>query len=455
MKKVESVIFITITAMMVSLPALLTNTKSNQISEMDNRMLQEFPQALTMEYPQEIEVYLEDRIGFREQMITLYQNLSDTMFQKLEHPLYMYGKEGHVMTNWDLVTYQHLDADHNYVTNMAEYLKSFRDFCENEECQFLFFLCPNKETIYPEFFPDGYNVKDQPSRSDLLIDELTEKEVPFIYPRELFIELKNKEQLYNEKYDAGHWNDRGCYYGNREIIRYLNTQFPNVGLLSEEEFDLVEITKKYLINSYFEINERIPAYMLKETAWTEQQDVFDHILLTVPTREHQYYKTMSNTTMPRILIFCDSFFGDAAKFYANHSSELMLMHHMNMDNAEYYITLFQPDIVIVEVAERGLQESTSGIDDERVKKRFTTESRQEEITDKIKIISIDVGSDEFVTFHGMITDTEGVEEGAKLKAVLGQEEYYAWRDGDTFVFTFRRRDLNPDVQIRFYKCFGL
>lgn len=436
---------------MISLPALLTNTKPNQISEMDNRMLQEYPEVLTSEYPQEIEAYLEDRIGFRENMITLYQNLSDTIFHKLEHPLYMYGKEGHIMTNWDLTTYQHLDVDQTYVTNLTEYLKSLQIFCEKEECRFLFFLCPNKETIYPEYFPDGYNVKNQPNRSDLLVDEMTEKEVPFIYPRELFMELKNKQLLYNKKYDAGHWNDRGCYYGNREIISLLNTQLPSMGLLSEEEFSVDEIIRQYLINSYFEINEKVPSYMLKETAWTEMSGVFDHILLTVPTREHQYYKNTVNLSMPRVLIFCDSYFGDAAKFYANHSSELMLMHHRNMDNAEYYITLFQPDIVIVEVAERGLQESTSGIDDDRVLKRFTTKSNQEEITDKIRILSIDVGSDEFVTLHGMISDMEGVEEEAKLKAVLGRREYYAWRDGNIFAFTFRKQDLNPDVQIRFYK----
>lgn len=452
MKKMESIIFITITAIMISLPALLTNTKPNQISEMDNRMLQEYPEDLTSEYPQEIEAYLEDRIGFRENMITLYQNLSDTIFHKLEHPLYMYGKEGHIMTNWDLVTYQHLDVDQNYVTNLAACLKSLQDFCKDQKCEFLFFLCPNKETIYPEFFPDGYNVKNQPNRSDLLVDELTEKEVSYIYPRELFMELKDKELLYNVKYDAGHWNDRGCYYGNREIISFFNTRFPGMGLLSEEEFYTEEITEQYLINSYFEINEKVPAYTLKESMWTEKSDVFDHILLTVPTREHQYYKNMANSAMPRVLIFCDSYFGDAAKFYANHSSELMLMHHRNMDNAEYYITLFQPDIVIVEVVERGLQEATSGVDDARALKRFHTDSYQEEITDRIRILSIDVESDDFVTIHGMITDMEGVEEEAKLKAVLGQREYYAWRDGNIFAFTFRKQDLNTDVQIRFYKC---
>ncbi len=455
MRNVESTVFIAITAIMISLPGLLTNIKPDQKSEMDNRMLQEFPKVLTFEFPQEVEAYLEDRIGFRENMITLYQNLSDIAFNKLEHPFYMYGKEGYVMTNWDLVTYQHLDVDQNYITNLGAYLKSLQNFCKDEGSEFLFFLSPNKETIYPEYFPDGYNVKNQPNRSDLLIDELTEEGVSFVYPRELFVELKDKEQLYNKKFDAGHWNNSGCYYANREIIDFLNTHFPNMGLLDEEEFNIEEVTERYLLNSYFEINEKVPSYILKETVWEEKKDVFDHILLAMPEREHEYYKNMTDSSMPRILIFCDSYFGDATKFYANHSSELMLIHHRNLDYAEYYITLFQPDIVIFEVVERGLQEPTSGVDDERVLRRFERYPYQEEINDKIKILSIDVESDEFVTIHGVLTDMDDPEEEMALKAVLNQKEYYAWRDEERFCFTFRRWDLDRNAEICFYKCFDL
>ena len=449
MKKIETIIFIAVVLVMISIPGVFTNIKSNQTSKMDNRMLQEFPSMDDEGFQKDVELYLSDRVGFRENMITLYQTLCDKVFSKLVYPLYAYGKDGHVMMTHDLTTFQHADVDQNYVENLGEYLKSLEDFCGSMGSEFLFFLCPNKESIYPEYFPDGYFVKEQPNRSDRIAEALTKKKVPFIFPRELFMELKNEELLYNQKYDAAHWNDTGCFYGNREIINYLGRSFPTIGELEKEEFQINEVVQPYLKNSYFRIDERVPDYTLKKTDSAEEPDVFSQIELTAPQLHHQYYRNTENQELPRILIFGDSYFEYVSKFYLNHSFELMSLHSDNMKNAEYYISLFQPDIVIVEFVERVLQ-VPNAIDDERIAKRFPSGAYEEKIEQGIQIESYNTRGNKFISVYGSFDD---LDQKMMLKAVVNEKAYYAKRDGNTFCFTFKREDILENHRIDFYKCY--
>lgn len=371
-KKISSYLFLIVTAAMLLIPGITMNTKPNQSSEFDNRMLQEFPSLHIGGLRKNIEGYLSDRVGFREEMLTFNQVLCDKVFRLLVHPSYMYGKDGYVMTNWDLRTYQHLDVDMGFVENFTEYLKSLQCFCEEKGSKFLFFLCPNKETIYPEYFPDGYNIKEQPNRSDIIVEQLKEKDIPFLYLRDYFLELKKDRQLYNVKYDAGHWNDNGNFYGNKEIIRYLNREIPVMGELELEEFEVSETVQKYLPNSHFRIDERVPLYTLRSTEATELPGKFEDIKIVAPDMYHKYFRNLGHSDMPKILIFGDSYFSSSWRFYLNHSSELMLLHSHNMVEAEYYISTFEPDIVIFEAVERVLQ-YRGFIDNERVEKRFESE----------------------------------------------------------------------------------
>lgn len=448
MKKIESFIFLGVVLAMLSIPGIFTNIEPNQSSKMDNRMLQEFPDRDSEEFRENVELYLSDRVGFREELITFYQTFCDKVFSKLVHPLYVYGKEGHVMMNHDLTTFQHADVDQNYVENLGDYLKSLQDFCGSLGSEFLFFLCPNKESVYPEYFPNGYFVKDQPNRSDRIVENLMEKKVPFIFPRELFIELKKEELLYNRKYDTAHWNDTGCFYGSQEIIHYLNKSFPATGELSKNEFSVNEKLQQYLKNSYFRIDERVPDYSLKKTDSIEESEVFVQISLTAPQLYHEYYRNIGNQELPRILIFGDSYFEYVSKFYLNHSSELLLLHTDNMKNAEYYISLFQPDIVIVEFVERVLQ-VPNAIDDERIAKRFPPYAHEEKIEQGIQIDSYNTRGEKFISVYGSL---DGSDQETRLKAVVNEKSYYAKCDGNTFCFTFKREDFSEYNRIDFYEC---
>ena len=71
-------------------PAIFMNTKEMQISEIDNKLLAEWPGLdLTLQNNTEVEAYLNDRVGFREQAIEAYTVLNDKLFHVMVHTLFM------------------------------------------------------------------------------------------------------------------------------------------------------------------------------------------------------------------------------------------------------------------------------------------------------------------------------------------------------------------------------
>ena len=114
-----NIVFLTIVVLVIVIPAVSLNTKREYRSEIDNSMLIEFPE-FDREFPERINRYVEERIGFRAKIITAYQDLNNKLFHYLAHPLYEYGKEDWIMTrNWDAEQTYHLDVSDDYIHAFA------------------------------------------------------------------------------------------------------------------------------------------------------------------------------------------------------------------------------------------------------------------------------------------------------------------------------------------------
>lgn len=467
MEKIRKILFLIGAAILLLVPMLTTNIKPDQVSDIDNRKLREFPSLQKAGVQRRLENYVSDRVGFRTEMITAYQEFCSIAFRKLVHPSYIYGKEGYIMVPWNLKTYQHLDFNKEHIEYYTDYLKSLEQFCQNQGMEFLFYLCPDKETIYPEFFPDGYNIKSQPNRTDHLLEKLDEKGVPYLFPKELFLSLKSDEQLYNVKYDAGHWNLTGAFYGHQQIISNLNQKFPKMGDLQQEEFEVVDKLVKYLSNSKIRIDDVIPRYNLVETAAVEDQEIFKKIIVTEPNYYHFYYKNpvALQKGAPKILIFGDSYFQESFCFYENHCSELMMLHAENMPDAEYYISVFQPDIVIYEVVERGLE--SERVSFTQTKRYYDLSSLQdsgkergtpltEQITPDIDVADLlsQSQNQKYVTISGTLTEAEAGDPAnvLALAAIQNEKVYYSIfsQEDLTYQFTFQTEDLASNSNISFW-----
>ena len=453
-------VFLTVISIMILLPGIFTRFGKDTVSEIDNRMLKDFSSAEGDTIFQKIDNVLEDRVGFREELITVNETVTDVFFHKMVHPLYIYGKDGHLFTEWDLSVYQHKDSIPGYAEDFAGYLKSVDDYCKSIGTEFIFIMPPDKETIYPEFYADGYNVKDQKNRTELIMEELDKEGIAHIFPRDLFLELKEKELLYNRIYDVGHWNDTGMFYACKELFSFLHSKNNNIRELNISDFLISSQTEKYLPQSREYKPDIVPVF---ENSLPEMQndaaDFYNNEIKLNHTEYEYHAKNMDKSDKPRILVVEDSFFGqrDAFKYFYGNCSELFMIHAMNLGDLEYYLSVIKPDIFILECCERGPE--TGGVyGADYLKKRQYIEGENEDLFDIIKCPSEKLGLEDSYFIKGENREyvgitgkySEDLEFPVMTMARLGDKIYFG-HDDDYFnpdkrklTFTFKMEDIKDE-----------
>lgn len=286
-------------------------------------------------------------------MITAYQLADLVLFQELNHPFYQMGKDGWIYTReWDPVDFQHLDADDAYIEAFSDFLSNIQNYCANHGMGFCFFLAPNKESIYPEYYPDGYGIKEQPNRSDRMILSLRAQNVNYVDSRQALLREKRNALVCNRKEDAGHWNMHGALAGVQALYRdFLMKEYPQAGMLEKSELQSGEQEVKFLLNSFLKINEKVPVY---SSALQNIEDISQKAFLKFDS-SGQYRGQWINKNLldsPKIMIFGDSYFSNVSCFFTGHFSETTLLHITYMKDFYKYIEEFRPDVIVIEAVER-------------------------------------------------------------------------------------------------------
>lgn len=292
------------------------------------------------------EYYLQDRIGLRDQIVTGYQLLNAYIGRELTHPAYTYGKDGymffHMSNNIAYGTYHQA---------FVEGVASMNQYCKSRGVPFYFMFDPEKASVYRRYLPDGVNYNDD--WADTLINEMENRGITVVNNKELLSQLSNEEQVFNRQYDAGHWNDLGCYYGTNNLWKTINKDIPNVTEYSFDDFDITTEIGKYLAVSKFPVDEEIPVFKLKD----EYTDLSGDYIGMEQNPSYRFFTCLVNESIeaekyPRTLVFHGSYYNRNPLFFLGKSSEYIGIHdYQNVLDLDYYFNIFQPDVVVFEAAE--------------------------------------------------------------------------------------------------------
>ncbi|MDV4150400.1 alginate O-acetyltransferase [Clostridium sp. AL.422] len=341
--------------LIIILPIVNINLKNNETSKIDNRMLLDFEDIFedtddTKSIFSNIEKYINDRIGFREEIVNIYTVAMDKVFKEMVHPTYQYGEEGYVY-----LKLPENKVDLRFQEIFSSFIKDFEEYCKERNIKFLYTLEPSKSTIYPEYLPNGYNNSNE--NLDYFIELLNEKGINYLSNVDTLLEAKENPLLkdillYDKKFDAGHWNETGAIVGISAIIDRLNELDSRVGRFDINKYESESIINETLLSSNFRINEETKTYSLKEYNLEYIQDYEDEIYRHENFRYFTHYKNLTNTEAPRLLIFAGSYFNNKEKFITGNFSEVMKIHnYRNVIDYEYYINIYKPDIVLFESTE--------------------------------------------------------------------------------------------------------
>lgn len=339
-------------AVIIILPLTFFNFKPNSVSAIDNRLLAEnpFSEGVEGDLSQNIEGYIGDRIGFREDMITAYTLLNDKLFGKMVHPSYSYGKDGYVFGAG--ITAGGEFSDYHIV--FADMVKELQTYCEDRGVPFLFVFNPAKPAVLSDYIGAGINYNRE--WVDMFFAELDKRGVNYL-DNTTTLKKANEDGIvvYNQKYDANHWNDTGSFYGTNAILEKLSERVANVYINKLSDFKLGEETMYSLPVSKFPIEESVPKYELT-CDYTDNSSLYSSEIALHPSyRGFGSYinEQRKSEGAPSALVFQGSYMiGFGYKYLINSFSEYNYVHdYQNVTDLPYYFNIFKPDCVIFEVAE--------------------------------------------------------------------------------------------------------
>ena len=332
----------------ILVPIATMNLKENQVSEIDNRALTNFADIKNSDIKDianNIEGYIEDRIGFRDKMVSTYTIGMDRLFNDMVHPSYQYGEEGYIFAKLSAETF-----NSEFQEVFSSFIADFEKYCTDRGIKFLYAAEPSKPIVYNEYLPEGFNYTNK--NFEYFLSLLEEKNVNFLYTGEALIEAKDTTQVYDKKFDAGHWNETGALIGMSAILDRLNSLDSRVAPFDINKFEKVEHKNTTLPVSYFPIDETTIHYNLINNNSRAVTDYKDEIKISNQHKTFVHYKNDNNKDAPKILVFAGSYFNSKDKFLTESFSEYVKVHNYhNVINYDYYINLFNPDIILFESTE--------------------------------------------------------------------------------------------------------
>ena len=345
-KKIQFV-FLVLFFVLLLIPFCFIETGNNVVSSIDNRELVEFPDFSEADWKNGLESYLSDRIGGRSFFINLNTVFNDKVFRKMVHPTYTYGTDGYVFFG------MHKNIEYGeFHHQFALMVQKLQKYCEERGIKFYFLFNPEKISVYSRYLPKGVYYNDDWVRQ--LFSELDSLGVNYVDNSDFLREKGYSEQVFNRKYDAGHWNDLGMFYGLNNLFAKMSCDFPSVRELTFDDFSISRKKMTTLPVSHFSIDEDVPVFAKKIEVENLSGRFPKEIPLNSNFRGFSYLRNLSekSSELPRILLFQGSYLNRSAEFVINNSSESITVHnYQNVLDADYYISVFNPDCVVFDVAE--------------------------------------------------------------------------------------------------------
>ncbi len=360
--KIDKIIFIVLFFLFLGVPLLTTNFKKNVTSEDENRILAPMPELydtegnLNKDFSKDFETWINDNIGFRTKMVINNARIQYYVFKILANNSDFYlGPRGELnyATPEMISDYQHLNLyPEEYLNEFSSCLQYIKDFTNSKGADFYYYQCWDKHSIYPEQFPQTVYQFGNISKTDEVVRAIEENtDIIVISPKKELIAEKCNYDTYGYWCDASHWTPRGSKIGYRVLMNAINNKSDkNYKILEDYDYDIVLEDKGYIIFGGIHEEDVLETFSIKNNNAVITNDKLG--LLSEDYRS--IFLTNNNVDNDtRILILGDSYFrwyivDDIAQSF----HETIMLYGGFFSHYAELIEQYQPDIVIIENAER-------------------------------------------------------------------------------------------------------
>jgi hypothetical protein len=188
------------------------------------------------------ETYFSDHLPFRNQLIFLNNYIDCRLFRVSDSDSVVIGRHGWLYYNGKQFNVEDPEADYAgtnlysaaELDSLAKNLIKMRDELASKDCEFVVFIAPNKEHVYPENLPAAYGAPAEKRRMEQVVAYLkANTDLTVICPYDELLKTRSTDpdrQLYY-KYDS-HWNNLGSYIGSGMLDEALGHKMPSLDTLN-------------------------------------------------------------------------------------------------------------------------------------------------------------------------------------------------------------------------------
>lgn len=335
------------------------NTQEDAISSIDNRKLASSPFdgnfLFDDDFTKRFDIYLEDRIGYREDLICYNSRIDYYIFAKSPSPKVIIGNNGFLFYNGEedgsgISMSEYFGGDRYTITElemMAAALVETEEYLNSRGCEFVLFIAPNKSRVYADSMPEILKKArvSEECQTDQVVAYLKDNtDLHVVYPYE---ELKDYIKRHPDEptyyFSDTHWNDLGAYIGTRALLNELGIVIPppeeTVHNMNDgSSGDLYNMTA---LGKY-------PG--IKDITWefAEYPDSDMEVIVEQGVGDIKY--TNRGKDKRKLFVNRDSFGWSMRDFLGAEFDEVYLM-HAAMYRPEV-IEEFNPDIYVYELVER-------------------------------------------------------------------------------------------------------
>lgn len=358
LKKIYVIAFMTV----LFVPFLLAHREENRISESENRYYANVPKVFdedgkfNQDYIQDFEEWINDNVRFR----SLFRELKVTalyhLFGFLDMEEVRVGTNGELYrsTMNDVETMQGRDLLSDSGLELYEAnLYHLQNWLAEKNIGFYYMHGYNKMTVLDQYYPAGMIHYDTPYIGEHTENYLVEKDRVHVVPLyQLLNSTAQTENIYYKYYDEVHWNTDGMYLGYEKLMKTIQEKYPDIDYLTKEDYR-IEYRKEYrdVYGFLYPLAEEVPGYWIKEAHAKEtENEMYDRFSV----KSHTHYFQNTNAAR-KILMINDSFVRMKMKEHLAESfGESLSVDLTNLENIEWIVEEYQPDIVLLETVETSI-----------------------------------------------------------------------------------------------------
>jgi hypothetical protein len=333
---------------------LIAGADRATISEAEMRELAKFPDwswqpRAIAAWPAAFQTYFDDHFAFRNRLLRWQSTLlwhvlrtssSDTVIAGKDDWLF-YADDGGID---DYIQAAPFTTDELAVWRLA--VERTRDWLKARNIPYLFVIAPDKQMIYPEHMPASLHRMRSDYRADQFIAYMRARSDVDILDLRPAVNAAKAGALLYHRYDT-HWNDRGGLVGYQPIAARLREWFPAIHPLTREDFDespLVPSGDKTTMLGLVDAGKVAMPGLVRRGGWPYR--VVEPVHPDPYGEEGRLVTEIAGSTLPRAVVFRDSFAGRLMPYLSEHFSHVVYLWQNDFD----------PDVVLHERADVVVQE---------------------------------------------------------------------------------------------------